>query len=258
VGPQTRRLRRLVADVLYAGWWWTVVACSFLLAWLAVMVLPRLGWRWATARMIARAALAVVGVTITASGIERIPRRNAMLVFNHSSYMDAVVLAAVLPGEPAFVAKRELAEQLFAGPFLRKLGTLFAERYDVAGSLSDAQSLARVAQQGRILVFFPEGTFTRRPGLSAFYLGAFRVAVDAGLPVLPGIIRGTRSMLRGDQWLPRWTPVAVEIGAAVVPSGTDFAAVLRLRDAAHEAILARCGEPDLGEMVKPTPPEPGA
>ncbi|WEX90016.1 AMP-binding protein [Sinorhizobium garamanticum] len=257
-GPQMRRFSRLVADILYAGWWWIVVACSFLLAWLAGMLLPRLDWRWAMAKMIARAALAAVGVTVTTSGIERIPRRNAMLVFNHSSYMDAVVLAAVLPGEPAFVAKRELAEQMFAGPFLRKLGSLFVERYDVAGSLIDAESLTRAARQGRILVFFPEGTFTRRPGLSAFYLGAFRVAADSDLPILPGIIRGTRSMLRGNQWFPRWTSLAIEIAAAVVPSGTDFASVLRLRDAAREAILARCGEPDLGEMVKPTPRGAGA
>jgi 1-acyl-sn-glycerol-3-phosphate acyltransferase len=257
-GPQLKRLRRLLADLLYAGWWWIVVGCSFLLAWLAVMLLPRLDWRWAAARTIARAALALAGVTVTASGTEHIPRRNAVLAFNHSSYMDALVLAAVLPGEPAFVAKKELAGQVFAGPFLRRLGTPFVERYDVTGSLTDAESLAGIARQGRILVFFPEGTFTRRPGLSAFYLGAFKIAVDANLPALPGIIRGTRSMLRGDQWFPRWTPVTIEIGAPVAPSGTDFAAVLRLRDAVREAILARCGEPDLGEMVKPAPPEAGA
>jgi 1-acyl-sn-glycerol-3-phosphate acyltransferase len=257
-GPQLKRLRRLVADFFYAGWWWIVVACSSLLAWLAVMLLPRLNWRWAAARTIARAALALAGVTIAASGIEHIPRRNAILAFNHSSYMDALVLAAVLPGEPAFVAKKELAGQVFAGPFLRRLGTPFVERYDVKGSLSDAESLTKIARQERVLVFFPEGTFTRRPGLSAFYLGAFKIAVDANLPVLSGIIHGTRSMLRGDQWFPRWTPVTIEIGAPIAPSGTDFAAVLRLRDAVREAILVRCGEPDLGEMVKPTRPEAGA
>ncbi|RWC36298.1 MAG: acyl-phosphate glycerol 3-phosphate acyltransferase [Mesorhizobium sp.] len=257
-GPQLKRLRRLLADVLYAGWWWIVVACSFLLAWLAVTLLPRLDWRWAAVRMIARAALALAGVTITASGIEHIPRRNAVLAFNHSSYMDALVLAAVLPREPAFVAKKELAGQVFAGPFLRRLSTLFVERYDVTGSLSDLKALTKIARQGHILVFFPEGTFTRRPGLSAFYLGAFKIAVDADLPVLPGIIRGTRSMLRGDQWFPRRTPVTIEISAPIVPSGTDFESALRLRDAARQAILARCGEPDLGEMAKPALPEAGS
>ncbi|WP_159588828.1 AMP-binding protein [Chelativorans xinjiangense] len=255
VVPQMRRLRRLAADVVYAGWWWMVVACSFLLAWLAVMVLPRSDWRWVAVRTIARAALAAAGVTVTVYGIDHIPRQNAMLVFNHSSYMDALVLSAVLPGKPAFVAKKELAGQFFAGPFLRRLGTLFVERYDVAGSLSDAEALIAVARQGRILVFFPEGTFTRRPGLSAFYLGAFKIAAETNLPVLPGTIHGTRSMLRGDQWFPRWTPVTVEIGSPVTAPGTDFASVLLLRDTARKEMLARCGEPDLGEMVKPTLPE---
>ena len=46
--------------------------------------------------------------------------------------MDAVIVAAVLPGEPAYVVKKELAGQIFAGPLLRRLGVLFLERFDVS------------------------------------------------------------------------------------------------------------------------------
>jgi len=60
-----------------------------------------------------------------------------------------------------------------------------------------------LARQGRTLVFFPEAHSPEGWGLSEFYFGAFKVAADANLPVLPGIIRGTRSMLRGEQWFPR-------------------------------------------------------
>jgi 1-acyl-sn-glycerol-3-phosphate acyltransferase len=228
-----------------------VVALSFLLAWFAVMILPRLDWRWSVVRAIARAALAVVGVPVAVSGLDRVPRGNAMLVFNHSSYMDALVLSAVLPGEPVYVAKRELAGQIFAGPFLRRLGTLFVERYDVSGSLADTEAVIAAARLGRNIVYFPEGTFTRRPGLSGFYLGAFKIAADAGMPVLPGIIHGTRSMLRSDQWFPRWTPLSIQIEDAIKPSGTGFASLVQLRDAVRNVILAQCGEPDLGELVKP-------
>jgi 1-acyl-sn-glycerol-3-phosphate acyltransferase len=100
-------------------------------------------------------------------------------------------------------------------------------------------------------VFFPEGSFTRRPGLSAFYLGAFKIAAEAHLPILPGIIRGTRTILRSDQWFPRWSPVSVEIAEPLQPLGTDFSSVVRLRDAVRDVILRRCGEPDLAELVKP-------
>jgi len=173
-----------------------------------------------------------------------------MLVFNHSSYMDVVLLTAALPGEPAFVAKKELAAQVFAGPFTRRLGSLFVERRNIGEGVADANALVAAARQGRNIVFFPEGTFTRRAALSEFYLGAFKVAAEAGMPILPGILRGTRSMLRGEQWLPRWAPLSVEIGEPIQPASADFAAVVALRDRTRQVILAKCGEPDLGELVK--------
>jgi 1-acyl-sn-glycerol-3-phosphate acyltransferase len=133
------------------------------------------------------------------------------------------------------------------------LGAVFVDRYDVSSSLADTDSATVAAQHGRNTVFFPEGTFTRRAGLSEFYLGAFKAAAEAGVPVVPGILRGTRSMLRSDQWFPRWTPLSVVISDAMMPSGTDFASLLRLRDAVRKVMLARCGEPDLTELVKPAP-----
>jgi 1-acyl-sn-glycerol-3-phosphate acyltransferase len=258
VGPQIRRLARLSRETLYAAWWWLVLGGALLLGSLAVLILPRLAWRWSALRRIARSTLWAMGIEVTATGIERIPSRAVMLVFNHSSYVDSLILAAVLRGEPAIVAKRELSAHFIAGPLLRRLATPFAERFDVSGSLADAQALIPLAQQGRILVFFPEGTFTRRAGLTEFYLGAFKVAAEAKIPVLPGVVRGTRSILRSDQWFPRRAAVSIEIGEAVMPSGIDFKSVVELRDAVRKVILSRCGEPDLEELTKPALPQHGA
>lgn len=251
---QSRRFFGLLSDVLYAVWWWIAVAIGYFFVWVAVMTLPRLNQRWALVRGIARIMLAALGAPILVAGVEKIPSHGAILVFNHSSYTDVVVLAAILSGEPVFVAKKELAGHIFAGPFLRRLGVLFVERFDVAGSLVDAEALIGAARQGRNLVFFPEGTFTRRAGLSAFYLGAFKIAAEADLPVLPGILRGTRSMLRGEQWFPRRAPLSVRIENAVKPTGTDFASIIKLRDEVRKAILAHCEEPDIDELAKPAAP----
>ncbi len=60
-------------------------------------------------------------------------------------------------------------------------------------------------------------------------------------------------MLRGEQWFPRWTPVSIQIENAIQSSGTDFASLLQLRDSVRKTVLAHCGEPDLGELVKPAP-----
>jgi acyl carrier protein len=253
LGPQFTRSKRVLEDLLYAGWWWTVVSVGFAVGWPTVMLLPRLEWRWAAVRWLARAALAAMGVPMSVTGLDRIPRERAIVMFNHASYIDAVVLAAVVPYAPTYLAKKELAEQFFAGRVLRRLGALFLERYDLSGSLADTATATEAARAGRLLVIFPEGTFTRRPGLLGFHLAPFKIACEAGLPVLPGVLRGTRSMLRADQWFPRWGPIDVEIGEPIKPSGADFASLLRLRQAVRESILARCGEPDLGELVKPSP-----
>jgi 1-acyl-sn-glycerol-3-phosphate acyltransferase len=250
-GVWALRLRGLLGEILYAGWWWSVMAASFLLGWAAVMSMPVLRWRWGAIRRLARLALKMLRIPLAVSGIEKIPPR-AIVAFNHASYMDAVIVAAVLPGEPSYVVKKELAAQLFAGTVLRRLGVLFLDRFELTDSLADLEEAAAAARKNRVLVFFPEGTFTRRPGLSEFYLGAFRVAAQTGLPVLPAILRGTRSVLRSDQWFPRWSPISVTISDPIPPPlGTDLASVVQLRDAVRAVILAGCGEPDLGELIKP-------
>jgi 1-acyl-sn-glycerol-3-phosphate acyltransferase len=258
IGPRLRRFGRLLCENLYAAWWWTVLGCAFLVGCLAVLSLPTLKSRWAALRAIARASLAAMGIPLAVRGIEKIPAKGAVLLFNHSSYMDAFALAATLPGEPAIVAKRELTDQVVAGPILHRLGIPFVERYDVSGSLTDAAVLGTLAREGRLLVFFLEGTFTRRAGLSGFYLGAFKVAAEANLPVLPGIIKGTRTILRSDQWFPRHAAITIDISDPVLPAGTDFQSIVRLRDQVRQSMLARCGEPNLEELIKPEPMSPAS
>ncbi len=254
LGPRILNIAESAAALLYAAWWWMVVVLSGATGWLAVMALPRLEWRWAAVRTIARTALLMLGVPFSVTGRERLPPKNAVVVFNHSSYADALVVAAALPGEPAFAAKKELAGQAIAGPFLRRLGAHFVDRYDAAASVADTEAAVGLARDGRPIVFFPEGTFTRRAGLTGFYLGAFKVASEASLPVVPGIITGTRSMLRSDQWFPRWAAISVYLDDPVPSMGADFASVVALRDKVRNVIAAKCGEPDLGGLAKPAIP----
>jgi 1-acyl-sn-glycerol-3-phosphate acyltransferase len=250
-GVQLARTASAAGRMLYAAWWWLVAAIALVAAWFAALLLPWLKWRWLAVRSIARLALAAARIPVCVEGLDRMPAGPLVAVFNHSSYMDAVVLAAVLPGEPAYVAKREFASQFFAGTLMRRLGALFVERFDTTASIADTEAAIAAARSGRPIVIFPEGAFTRRPGLSEFYLGAFKIAAEARLPVAPGAIKGTRSLLRSGQWFPLRSPVAVKIGAPIMPMGKDFGSLLRLRDEARKAVLEGCGEPDLGELVKP-------
>ncbi len=250
-GRSTTNVFRRVGDTLYASWWYFVTAVGLLLVFLTTMILPTLSARWVALRGIVHTTLALTGIKVTVTGTERLPKGNAVILFNHTSYMDAVIIASVLPGEPAFIAKKEFADRPFTGTFMRRLGVSFVERFDAAASLADAEAVTGLAREGRLFVFFPEGTFTRRAGLLGFYMGAFKVAADANLPVVPGILRGVRTLLRGDQWFPRRTPVSVVIEEPIQPAGTDFASLVSLRDSARAAMLKHAGEPDLGALEKP-------
>jgi acyl carrier protein len=247
LAPRARHALAGLGELAYAGTWWTVIALTAGLAWPSVLLLPRRAWRWALLRRLARLALRLTGTPLSVQGLGNLPATGAILVANHASYLDGLVLVAALPGETAFVAKTELAAQVFAGRFLPRIGTLFVERFDPEGGARDTQTALAAARAGRRLLFFPEGTLSRMPGLMAFHLGAFQAAVEAGLPVVPLTLRGTRSILRGDQWFPRRGAISLHIDRPIAPEGADFAAVLALRDRTRAAILARCGEPDLGQ-----------
>ena len=244
--PGVQRTAVIAASLAYAGWWWAAVIGCGLVIWPGVVFLPRLAWRWSLLHRSARLALRLTGIPLEVRGIWPDMARS-IFVSNHASYFDAVVLAAALPDAPVFVAKKELERQWIAGPFLRALETQFVDRLDPEGGVEDTRKAMDAAAAGRPLVFFPEGTFTRAPGLLPFRLGAFVIAARLHLTVVPLALRGTRSVLRGEQWWPRRHPVLVRIGAPIVPDRDDFAAAVRLRNRVRAAILAECGEPDTGQ-----------
>lgn len=243
LGPQLRRVLRISGEYLYAAWWWSVLVLLGAFLWPTVLVLPASKQRWALVHWASRVALQLMGIKLEVTGAWP-EGKGIIVVANHASYFDALVLAAVIPGEPAFIAKKELEPQFFAGPFLGRLGALFVDRADPEGGVEDVNKAIQAAQAGRMLVFLPEGTFTRAPGLLPFRLGAFTIAARQSLRILPVTLRGTRSILRSDQWFPRRGTVSVRVGSPLSADGSDFPATVRLRDSVRAEILAACGEPD--------------
>ncbi len=249
LAPQARRTGRLAAGLAYGGYAWALLALLAPPTWLIVCLLPRPAWSFALVRGAARLLLGALGVRPSVHGREHLPRgRPFVLAVNHASYLDALMLLEGLPGAWSFVAKAELAGHWLSRPFLRGLATEFVERFDRQRGVEDARRVSAALAAGRSLVYFPEGTFLRQPGLLPFHMGAFQAAVEAGAPVVPVVLRGTRSLLRDGQWLPRRSRITVEIGAPLAPEGSGWNAALALRDRVRAAILQRLGEPDLRDQ----------
>jgi 1-acyl-sn-glycerol-3-phosphate acyltransferase len=248
--PRSRLAPRalLLAPLRLAYALWAALAfLAVSLAALALLaLLPGVQRRRAAARAVARLFLRLAGMPLTLSFAERIPAGQCVVVCNHASYLDGVVLTAALPARFAFVIKREMAAVPLAGALLRRLGSEFVERADHNRAAADARRVLRNAASGHSLVFFPEGTFTPTPGLLKFHTGAFASAARAGCPVVPAVVRGTRRALPPSGALPSPGRISLEILPSLTAEAAETeAAILELRDRARAAILGALGEPDL-------------
>jgi 1-acyl-sn-glycerol-3-phosphate acyltransferase len=199
-----------------------------------------------------RVVTTLVGLPVRRLG-EALPDGACVVVANHQSYVDGLVLGIALDRPLAFVAKGELAPQRVAGTLLRRLGAVFVERFDVGRSVADAGGLQAVLAAGGTLCVFPEGTFDRAPGIRPL----FAAAANAGVPVVPVGLSGTRSILRSETWLPRRGVATLRIGTPLHASGSDWEASLALRHAARAAILEMTGEPQRDEDLLVEAPRQG-
>lgn len=252
---QLRRGWHAGGALAFACFSWGLFSLLVPPVYLAMLLLPTIGWRWAFIRRTLRLLARMTATPLHVQGQEHLPDGPCVLVANHASYLDSYALVAALPGRFGFVAKRELASNALLRFPLQRIGTEFVERFDKQKGIEDARYLGQRAAEGCSLLFFPEGTFTRMPGLRAFHMGAFITAVEADLALVPIAIRGTRSMLRGsDKFLHRGA-ISIQIGPALcstdLPETTSEASAwtraLRLRDDCRDYILRHCGEPDLGQ-----------
>jgi 1-acyl-sn-glycerol-3-phosphate acyltransferase len=249
-----RRLSELLGAYAYATWAWAAFGLVAGPGWVIAMSMPGLRRRRRIARGVTRMLAWLAGVRISVRGGENLPGEGSRIfVSNHASYIDGVVLTAVLPPGFGYVAKEELREDFFMRTGLGRMGAHFVERFDAQQGAGDARRIGEAAKRGEGVLFFAEGTMTRSPGLLPFRMGAFLAAAEADQPVVPVALRGTRFILRPGFWFPRHGSVTVTIGPALVPdpSAGDSAweRALALRDAARAFILEHCGEPDAGQRA---------
>jgi 1-acyl-sn-glycerol-3-phosphate acyltransferase len=250
-----RRMRHRIGSLLYAGYTWGVLVAMAPIVWLIVVIMPRPTWRWFAARCAARFLRFATRTLVTVHGVENVPRDSrCVIVTNHASYVDSFVLMAAIPRETSFVAKNELKRNVFVRTFLNRLRTQFVERFDKQRGIEDARRIGATARSGWPLLYYPEGSVTRMPGLRPFHMGAFVAAAENEMPVVPIALQGTRSMLRPGTRFPRRAAITVTVGPpvdeAADPSDRGakpdtWPVAVRLRDASRTHILRHCGEPDL-------------
>lgn len=169
----------------------------------------------------------------------------AIFVVNHASYIDAAILFSVLPTSVRFVGKKELFSVPIIRTLMRKLKCLSVDRMDFSKGLEDTRQIEMALKSGDSISIFPEGTFGYSSGLRPFRLGAFKIAAEANVAVVPMGLNGTRFVLRDSEKLMRPGKIIVTVGEPIMPSGVEWQDVTRLRNMARDEVVKYCGEPSL-------------
>lgn len=141
-------------------------------------------------------ALAAAGITMDVIGTEHLwSQRPAVFVFNHQSQLDVVILASLLRQDFTGVAKKELKTDPLFGP-LGWLGDVaFVDRANTEQAKQALAPAVDALRAGRSLAMAPEGTRSATPALGAFKKGAFHVAMQAGVPMVPVVIRNAGELM---------------------------------------------------------------
>lgn len=239
-----RTLRRL-GPFFYGCYAW-IVFVSLLLAFVVLALPAPLPLARRLARHTARAMLWMGGLRASVRGLEHLPAQPHVLVSNHTSFLDAIVLTALLPAPPGytFTTRRQRALQVFLWPFVRSVRALVLRRHAPAHHGVNVEIMKAALRRGDNLLVFPEGAFAPEPGLLPFHSGAFVAAAQTRSPLAVAGLHGTREALRLGTWMPRRVPITLEIGPVFTPLHSDPAAVRELMAAARAAMLPISGEED--------------
>lgn len=167
-----------------------------------------------------RAILWASGVRVITHGAERVdwtvPR---LIVSNHTSFYDVFAIASVMPTSFAFVAKKELERIPLFGSAWKSAGHISIDRTNRASAI---ESLKRAGQSIRehrsTVIIFPEGTRSRTGELLPFKKGAFTLAMEAEVPILPVIVRGSGAILQPGSLRIRPHDIHLIFGEPIQPS----------------------------------------
>lgn len=237
---------------LVLGAWWTLLLAGLL------VVCPR---RWRSRdltdrflRSWSRGWLSLTGARVVVSGTRRLEEIGAcVVVANHQSNLDPIVLTSTFGGAIRILTKRELFDVPLLGAALRALGMVEVNRL-LPDRAAITAAAADTLAQGIPLLVFPEGTTSRDGKLLPFKPGAFQIAIRHGVPILPVLVTDTRDVWPAKTLKIRSGQVRVVITPPIDTVGLGQPDVTRLRATVRRR-LQEAGRGESGQSTSPLAPQ---
>lgn len=181
-------------------------------------------------------------------GLENVPKGPYLIISNHSSHLDGPGLIALLPDPIYFVIKKSLAQIPVWGWAATRIGFISIDRSRSKSAQKKLSRAVSTIREGRHILVFAEGTRSPDHRLHRFKKGGFHMAVEAGVPILPVAINGSRRLLPKGAPSPKPGMVSVVVGAPIETEGLTKDDLPDLIARTRESIVAaRRLDPDFIE-----------
>jgi len=172
------------------------------------------------ARMWCRMIARTVGARVHPHGLHHIePGVSYVFLSTHQSYMDIPAMLGYLPAQLRIAAKKSLFRIPFMGWHLTRAGHIPIDRRSTQNAVAAMQKAASYLHDGICAFIFPEGTRSRDGLLHAFRVGGFKLAIQAGVPIIPVTIIGSRQILPPDSIIFRPGPIEMYVDAPIPTAG---------------------------------------
>lgn len=188
-------LPRLRGLFLLAFWFASIaLVAPFLI--LLVRVTGNENYIYSPVRMFIRAGLAMVGVRVEVSGLERLdPNQTYIFTPNHQSLIEVPLFVTYLGRNPAYLGKKEVFKYPVFGYGIKLMGVVPVDRSNSPAAVESAKLATENLKRGKSYVVYPEGTRSKDGRLLPFKKGAFMMAIDAGVPVVPITVAGATKIM---------------------------------------------------------------
>jgi putative phosphoserine phosphatase/1-acylglycerol-3-phosphate O-acyltransferase len=189
-------------------------------------------------------ASALIGLNLRVNGEQYLwSDRPAVFVFNHQSNVDLVIIARLLRRDITGVGKKEIGEIPLIGRILEFSGVVLIDRKDTEKAIEAMQSLVDIMQiEGKSVCMSPEGTRSITPKLAPFKKGAFHLAMQAGVPMVPIVIRNSGDVMPKGSSYYRPATVEVEVLPPVDTSNWTAATIDEHVDSVHAMFVSALGQ----------------
>jgi 1-acyl-sn-glycerol-3-phosphate acyltransferase len=181
----------LLRGLFLLGFWFTLIGliAPFMIG--GALITGNENMIYRPAKFLIRLGLRLVGVRVEVTGLDRLkPGQAYIFTPNHQSFIEVPMLVGYLDRNPAYLAKKEVFKYPIFGIGIKAMGCVPVDRRNTQSAIESAKLATEYLKQGKSYVVYPEGTRSPDGRLLPFKKGAFVMAMEAGVPIVPISISG--------------------------------------------------------------------